>query len=98
MDENSLVEELVEKGLTRRDLLKRAAGAGIGLSVLSAWRSSARAPGEPPPDGPVDLPARHARRHGRLQPVGAHQDGYYARLGIDARLIAPRRAERLQCR
>jgi NitT/TauT family transport system substrate-binding protein len=33
MDENSL-EELVEKGLTRRDLLKRTAGVGLGISAL----------------------------------------------------------------
>jgi NitT/TauT family transport system substrate-binding protein len=34
MDENILVEELDEKGLTRRDLLKRTAGVGLGLSAL----------------------------------------------------------------
>jgi len=34
MDENDLVEELEEKGLTRRDLLKRTAGVGLGLSAL----------------------------------------------------------------
>ncbi len=34
MDEDRLAEELVEKGLTRRDLLKRTAGVGLGISAL----------------------------------------------------------------
>src|SRR5213593_2480446 len=34
MDENDLVEEIEEKGLTRQDLLKRTAGVGLGLSAL----------------------------------------------------------------
>ena len=37
MDEEILVEELDEKGLTRLDLLKRTAGVGVGLSALGMF-------------------------------------------------------------
>ena len=37
MDEEILVEELDQKGFTRRDLLKRTAGVGVGLSALGMF-------------------------------------------------------------
>ena len=48
------------------------------------------------PDGPVDLAPRHARRHGRLRPLGADQDGLLQE--ARHRREADRRADRRRAR
>ena len=69
------IEDALTSELTRGDFLKRAAVAGAGLTVLSGVRVTKSSGQAPPPRLSVDLAARHPRRHGRLRPMGADQDG-----------------------
>jgi len=86
MDENSLVEELVEKGLTRRDLLKRTAGVGLGISALGLFEIQ-------PALGAAELTkVKWISPRGTLDVLDDFnlwvpiKMGYYRRLGIDLSL------------
>jgi NitT/TauT family transport system substrate-binding protein len=86
MDENQLVEEIEKAGLTRRDLLKRAAGVGVGLSALGMFEVRSA------------LGASQATRVKWISPRGTLdvmddfnlwvpiKMGYFKRLGIDLSL------------
>jgi NitT/TauT family transport system substrate-binding protein len=86
MDENHLVEEIEKAGLTRRELLKRAAGVGVGLSALGMFEVRSA------------LGAAAATRVKWISPRGTLdvmddfnlwvpiKMGYYRRLGIDLSL------------
>jgi NitT/TauT family transport system substrate-binding protein len=85
MDENSLVEELGENGLTRRDLLKRTAGVGLGLSALGMLEVQ-------PAVGAGLTKVRWVSPRGTLDVMDDFnlwvpiKLGYYRRLGIDLTL------------
>jgi NitT/TauT family transport system substrate-binding protein len=86
MDENHLVEEIEKAGLTRQDLLKRAAGVGVGLSALGMFEVRSA------------LGASQATKVKWISPRGTLdvmddfnlwvpiKMGYYSRLGIDLSL------------
>ena len=86
MDEEILVEELDQKGLTRRDLLKRTAGVGVGLSALGMFQVQS-APGAAEltkvkwisPRGTLDV----MDDFNLWVPI---KMGYYRKLGIDLSL------------
>jgi NitT/TauT family transport system substrate-binding protein len=85
MDENSLVEELVEKGLTRRDLLKRTAGVGLGISALGLFEIE-------PALGQGLTKVKWVSPRGTLDVMDDFnlwvpiKMGYYRRLGLDVSL------------
>jgi NitT/TauT family transport system substrate-binding protein len=85
MDENSLVEELVEKGLTRRDLLKRTAGVGLGISALGLFEIQ-------PALGQGLTKVKWVSPRGTLDVMDDFnlwvpiKMGYYRRLGLDLSL------------
>jgi NitT/TauT family transport system substrate-binding protein len=86
MDEEFLVEELDENGLTRRDLLKRTAGVGLGLSALGMFEiQSAQGAGALTkvkwisPRGTLDV----MDDFNLWVPI---KMGYYRKLGIDVAL------------
>jgi NitT/TauT family transport system substrate-binding protein len=84
MDENSL-EELVEKGLTRRDLLKRTAGVGLGISALGLFEIE-------PALGQGLTKVKWVSPRGTLDVMDDFnlwvpiKMGYYRRLGLDVSL------------
>jgi NitT/TauT family transport system substrate-binding protein len=84
MDENSL-EELVEKGLTRRDLLKRTAGVGLGISALGLFEIQ-------PALGQGLTKVKWVSPRGTLDVMDDFnlwvpiKMGYYRRLGLDVSL------------
>src|SRR5262245_12484905 len=86
MDEQHLVEEIEKAGLTRRDLLKKTAGVGLGLSALGMLDvQSAFGRGEldkvkwVSPRGTLDV----MDDFNVWVPI---KMGYYRRLGIDLSL------------
>lgn len=87
MEEKIVIEELSEKGFTRRELVKKAAAAGVGLSALGTLlveEASARTDG-------LDV-VRWVSPRGTLEVMDDYnlvvpiKMGYFRRLGIDARL------------
>ena len=87
MDEQDLVEVLGEQGMTRRDLLKRTAAVGVGLSALGMFEvGAATAAGLTKvkwvsPRGTLDVMDDYNIR----VPM---QMGYYEKLGINVQLNA----------
>ena len=86
MDEEILVEELDQKGLTRRDLLKRTAGVGVGLSALGMFEVQSAS-------GAAELTkVKWISPRGTLDVMDDFnlwvpiKMGYYRRLGIDLSL------------
>ncbi|MER3487773.1 MAG: hypothetical protein C4307_03085 [Chloroflexota bacterium] len=84
-----VIEELSEEGLTRRELLTKAAASGVGLSAVGSLlveEASARTKG-------LDV-VRWVSPRGTLEVVDDYnlvvpiKMGYFRRLGIDARLNA----------
>ncbi len=87
MEENIIIEELSQDGFTRRELLKRAAGVGLGVSalgMLAIEEASARTNG-------LDV-VRWVSPRGTLEVMDDYnlvipiKMGYFRRLGIDAKL------------
>jgi NitT/TauT family transport system substrate-binding protein len=85
MDENNLVEEFGEKGLTRADLLKRTAGVGLGISALGLFEIE-------PALGQGLTKVKWVSPRGTLDVMDDFnlwvpiKMGYYRRLGLDVSL------------
>jgi len=85
MDEDKLAEELVEKGLTRGDLLKRTAGVGLGISALGLFEIE-------PALGQGLTKVKWVSPRGTLDVMDDFnlwvpiKMGYYRRLGLDVSL------------
>ena len=77
MEDTPFIEELTEEGFSRRELLKRGAVAGVGVTAL-AGLSIETAGARSGADGrhrPLGHASRLARGDGRLQPAHPHEAG-----------------------
>ena len=97
MEDNVVIEELGEGGFTRRELVKRTAAAGVGLSALGGLTVEAASA----KSGGLDV-VRWVSPRGTLEVMDDYnlvvpiKLGYFRRLGIDAKLNGGQGANEMQ--